>query len=123
MLRSVPIVMALLVHSIFALVIVPVIAIPRWSDSTAIGVTVVFLVFTMHAAGVFGIAKRLKWGYSFSKWVFGFYMITSGLGLLGSLAQQSDVMNIAGRAILFTVFTWLFISFRSIPSVRAYFVR
>jgi hypothetical protein len=100
-----------------------VFTIVRWSGLTFRGITVLLIAFSIHAAGIVGIVKRLKWGYSFSKTVFGFYMITSGLGLLGSLARQSDVMITAEKVFLFTVFTWLFLRFRSTPSVRAYFER
>jgi hypothetical protein len=120
--KSIPIVTALLVHSIFALVIVPVVAIPRWPGFTIWGISITLLVFSLHTAGFFGITKRLKWGYSFSKWVFGFYMVTSGLGILGSLAR-SGTMTIAERAIFFVVFTWLFMRFRSDPSVYSHFER
>ena len=123
MFRPIPIVIALLVHSIFALVIVPAVAIPRWSGFTMLGITFTFLAFSVHALGIYGIVKRLKWGYSFSKSVFGFYMITSGLGLLGSLARRSDLITTAERVIFFIVFIWLFMRFRSDPSVHAYFER
>jgi hypothetical protein len=121
--RSIPIVIALLVHSIFALVIVPVVAIPRWSGFTICGITITFLVFSLHTAGIYGIVKRLKWGYGFSKGVFGVYMVTSGLGLLRRLASPSEVMTTVESAIFFIVFIWLFMRFRSDPSVRAHFER
>jgi hypothetical protein len=121
--RSIPIVIALLVHSIFALVIVPVVAIPRWSGFTIFGITITFLVFSLHTAGIYGIVKRLKWGYGFSKGVFGVYMVTSGLGLLRRLASPSEVMTTVESAIFFIVFIWLFMRFRSDPSVRAHFER
>ncbi len=120
--RTVPLVVALLVHSLFAFVIVPVVAIPRWSRFTIYGVTATFLFFFIHAAGIFGIAKRLQWGYSLSKYVFGFYMVTSFLGLLISLAH-AGVIAIAEKAVFFAVFTWLFMRFQSDPAVRSHFER
>ncbi len=120
--KSVPMVTAFLVHSIFALVIVPAVAIPRWSRFTIIGITATFLVFSVHAAGVFGIAKRLPWGYSLSKYVFGFYMVTSFFGLLINLAH-SGALAIAASAVFFAVFTWLFMRFQSDPAVRSHFER
>jgi hypothetical protein len=126
--KSSPIVIALLVHSIFALVIVPVVAIPRWPGFTILGITATFLVFTLHAVGIFGILKRFKWGYTFSRWVFSFYLVTSGFGLLIRLSSVQRLASpskalavIAEGAIFFIVFMWLYMRFRSDSSVRAYF--
>ena len=118
--KSIPIVIALFMHSI-VLAGASVFTILRWSGLTFRGITVLLIVFCLHAVGIIGIVKRLKWGYSFSKRVFGFYMVTSGLGFLGNLTRPS--ITTVESAIFFTTFTWLYMRFRSDPSVRAYFER
>jgi hypothetical protein len=121
--KSVPLVIALLMHSIF-LAIVPVVIITLWSGLTFRGITIGLLVFLLHTAGILGILKRTTWGYSFIKRVFGFYMVMSGLGFLGSLGnliRGSKIIPTLESAIFFGTFTWLFLRFRSDLSVRAYF--
>lgn len=127
--RSIPIVVALLVHCLAALVSIPWFAISRWSDLTIIGITILLLRFSMHTVGVICIAKRLKWGCTFNKVVFGYYMVTSGSSFFTSFARKSTTIALTenmitvGNAIFFIVFIWLFMRFRSDPSVRDYFER
>lgn len=121
--KSVPLVIALLMHSIF-LAIVPVVIIALWSGLTFRGITIGLLVFFLHTAGILGIVKRAKWGYSLSRRVFGLYMVMTGLGFLGGLGnliRGLKIMPSVESAIFFTTFTWLFLRFRSDPIVRAYF--
>lgn len=117
--KSIPIVIALLMHSIF-FAIVPVVIIALWSVFTFRGITIGLLISSLHAVGIIGIVKRMKWGYSFSKRVFGFYMVMSGLGFLGSLTR-GKVISIVESAIFFAIFIWLFLRFQSDSSVRTYF--
>ncbi len=114
--KSIPIVVALLMHSIL-LTIVPVVLIALRSGLTFRGIAIGLLIFSLHTAGIFGIVKRVKWGYSFSKKVFSFYLVTSGLGFLANLTRGS-VITIVASAIFFVTFIWLFMRFRSDPSVR-----
>ncbi len=127
--RSFPIVVALLVHVLTALVSIPWFAYARWSGLTFIGITILLLRFSGHAIGILCIAKRLTWGFTLNKFIFGYYMVTTGLSLLSSLSRVAkhigltEVLIAAGHAIILIVFIWLFLRFRSDPSVRSYFER
>jgi hypothetical protein len=127
--RSRTIVIALFVHFFAALISIPWFAYYRWSGLTIIGISILLIRFSGHAVGIVCIAKRLTWGFTFNRFIFGYYMVTSGFSLLSSFSRvakhigMTEVINAVGNAIFLIAFVWLFLRFRSDPSVRSYFER